>query len=162
MTIRFELNGKPVSVDVKPETRLLELLREHFGLMAAKPSCSIGRCGACTVLADGRPVNACLLMAWQLEGRSIVTAEGLDAIAVAKVVRAALVAENAFQCGYCAPGFTLALTALLSENPEIDEAGLRAGLAGNICRCTGYHSILRGALNAAAELRKAHVTGVAQ
>lgn len=160
MTIRFELNGEPVSVDVKPETRLLELLREHFGLMAAKPSCSIGRCGACTVLADGRPVNACLLMAWQLEGRGIVTAEGLDRVEAAKVVRAALVAENAFQCGYCAPGFTIALTALLTENPDIDEAGLRAGLAGNICRCTGYHSILRGALSAAAELRKAHATGV--
>ena len=160
MTIRFELNGKPVSVDVKPETRLLELLREHFGLMAAKPSCGIGRCGACTVLADGRPLNACLAMAWQLEGRSIVTMEGLHEIEAAKTIRAALVAENAFQCGYCAPGFTIALTALLAETPDIDEAGLRASLAGNICRCTGYHSILRGALSAAAELRKAHATGV--
>jgi aerobic carbon-monoxide dehydrogenase small subunit len=78
------------------------------------------------------------------------------------VVRAALVAENAFQCGYCAPGFTIALTALLMENPHLDEAALRAGLAGNICRCTGYHSILRGALAAAAELRKAHAIGVEQ
>lgn len=160
MTIRFELNGEPVSADVKPETRLLELLREHFGLMAAKPSCSIGRCGACTILADGRPVNSCLVMAWQLEGRSIVTAEGLDRIEAANVVRAALIAENAFQCGYCAPGFTIALTALLMDDPDIDEAGLRAGLAGNICRCTGYHSILRGALSAAAELRKTQATGV--
>jgi carbon-monoxide dehydrogenase small subunit len=160
MTIRFELNGEPVSVDAKPEMRLLELLREHFGLMAAKPSCEIGRCGACTVLADGRPVNACLMMAWQLEGRSIVTAEGLGTIEVANVVRAALVAENAFQCGYCAPGFTIALTALMMDDPHIDEAALLAGLAGNICRCTGYHSILRGALNAAAQLRKTHATGV--
>ena len=160
MTIRFELNGEPVSVDGKPEMRLLELLREHFGLMAAKPSCAIGRCGACTVLVDGRPVNACLMMAWQLEGRSIVTAEGLDRIEVANVVRAALVAENAFQCGYCAPGFTIALTALLMDDPHIDEAALLVGLAGNICRCTGYHSILRGALNAAAQLRKTHTTGV--
>jgi len=160
MKTSFELNGEAVSVDAKPETRLLELLRERFGLMAAKPSCAIGRCGACTVLADGRPLNACLLMAWQLEGRRIVTAEGLDRIVAARVVRAALIAENAFQCGYCAPGFTIALTALLTDDPEIDEAGLRAGLAGNICRCTGYHSILRGALSAAAELRKAHATGV--
>jgi carbon-monoxide dehydrogenase small subunit len=160
MTIRFELNGQPFSVEANPETRLLDLLREHFGLMAAKPSCGIGRCGACTVLADGRPVNACLAMAWQLEGRRIVTAEGLDGVETAMTIRAALVAENAFQCGYCAPGFTIALTALLTENPDIDEAGLRAGLAGNICRCTGYHSILRGALSAAAELRKAHATGV--
>lgn len=160
MTIRFKLNGGPVSVDAKPETRLLELLREQFGLMAAKPSCAIGRCGACTVLADRRPVNACLMMAWQLEGRSIVTAEGLDRIEEANVVRAALVAENAFQCGYCAPGFTIALTVLLMDDPHIDEAGLRAGLAGNLCRCTGYHSILRGALNAAEELRKSHATGV--
>jgi len=160
MILHFELNGEPVSAEAKPETRLLELLREHFGLMAAKPACAIGRCGACTVLADGRPVNACLLMAWQLEGRSIVTAEGLESIEAGKVVRAALVAENAFQCGYCAPGFTIALTALLAENPDVDEAGIRAGLAGNLCRCTGYHSILRGALSAAAELRKAHATGV--
>lgn len=160
MIIRFKLNGETVSVDVKPETRLLELLRDHFDLMAAKPSCGIGRCGACTVLADGKPLNACLAMAWQLEGRNIVSVEGLHHVGAAEIIRAALVAENAFQCGYCAPGFTIALTALLTENPDIDEAGLRAGLAGNICRCTGYHSILRGALSAAAELRKAHATGV--
>jgi carbon-monoxide dehydrogenase small subunit len=159
MNVNFELNGEPVSAEFEPETRLLEILRERFGLMAAKPSCSIGRCGACTVLADGEPVNACLMMAWQLEGRSIVTAEGLDRIAEARIIREALVAENAFQCGYCAPGFTIALTALLVANPETDEAGIRAGLAGNICRCTGYHSILRGALSAAAELRKARATG---
>ena len=160
MNIRFQLNGEPVAIDAKPETRLLELLREHFGLMSAKPSCGIGRCGACSVLSDGKPLNACLAMAWQLEGRSIVTMEGLHNVDTARTIREALVVENAFQCGYCAPGFTIALTALLTENPEIDEAGLRAGLAGNICRCTGYHSILRGALSAAAELRKAHATGV--
>lgn len=160
MNIRFQLNGDPIAIDAKPETRLLELLREHFGLMSAKPSCGIGRCGACTVLADDKPLNACLAMAWQLEGRSIVTMEGLHKVDTARTIREALVAENAFQCGYCAPGFTIALTALLTENPDIDEAGLRAGLAGNICRCTGYHSILRGALSAAAELRKAHATGV--
>jgi carbon-monoxide dehydrogenase small subunit len=104
-------------------------------------------------LFDGLPANACLLMLWQLDGHDIVTPEGLDALPEARTIRAALAAENAFQCGYCAPGFSIALTALLRENPQAGETEIRAALEGNICRCTGYHSIIRGALAAAEALR---------
>jgi carbon-monoxide dehydrogenase small subunit len=106
------------------------------------------------VLSNGRPVNACLVMAWQIGAADIITAEGLDALPEARIVKAALTDENAFQCGYCAPGFVVTLTALLREHatararPRPNEHDIRRALAGNICRCTGYHSILRGALRA--------------
>ena len=100
------------------------------------------------VLSGGRPVNSCLIMAWQLEGGEIVTAEGIDASLEGRVVKAALTAENAFQCGYCAPAFVVTLTALFQEDRVADEARIRRALEGNICRCTGYHSIIRGALRA--------------
>jgi len=147
-TIRFRLNGDWRDVPARPDTRLAELTRDAFGLTAARTACAIGRCGACMVLMDGRPVNACLAMAWQVDGAEIVTAEGLDAVAEAAVVKAALAAENAFQCGYCAPGFVVTLTALLRSRPAADEREIRRALEGNLCRCTGYHSILRGALRA--------------
>lgn len=157
MSTAFRLNGEEVRLDATPDTRLIDLLREQLGHTAAKKACGIGRCGACTVLLDDLPTNACLLMLWQLEGRDIVTPEGLDGEPDAELIRAALAAENAFQCGYCAPGVTMALTALLRVNPQADEAAIRAGLAGNICRCTGYHSIIRGALAAGEALRQARI-----
>lgn len=157
--MRFRLNGTEQACEGPPQRRLLDILREDYGLMAAKPGCGIGRCGACLVLMDGAPVNACLVMAYRLKGAAVVTPEGLDALPEAEAVRAALIAENAFQCGYCAPGFTVALTALLRADPDPDEAALRAGLAGNLCRCTGYASILRGAQAAARRLRGETETG---
>jgi carbon-monoxide dehydrogenase small subunit len=126
----------------------VEILRDEFGLTAARAACDIGRCGACMVLSGGRPVNSCLIMAWQLQGAEIVTAEGIDATVEGRVVKAALIAENGFQCGYCAPGFVVTLTALFRDEPAADESDIRRALEGNICRCTGYHSILRGALRA--------------
>jgi carbon-monoxide dehydrogenase small subunit len=159
MNIDFSLNGEAISLDLEPETRLSEILREKLDQTGTKVACGIGRCGACTVLVDGRPVNACLLMAWQIGGSDVVTVEGLDAIPGAGIIRAALIEENAFQCGYCAPGFSIMLTALLTADPDADEAAIRAGLAGNICRCTGYHSIIRGALRAVENLRAAAAAG---
>ncbi|WP_250958136.1 (2Fe-2S)-binding protein [Rhizobium sp. CG5] len=148
------LNGQHVIVTTSPDQRLTEILRDQRHQTATKLACGIGRCGACTVLMNGKPVNACLVMAWQLDGATIVTAEGLDALPEAIIVRDALAEENAFQCGYCAPGFSVVLTALLIANPDADEADIRAGLEGNLCRCTGYHSIIRGALLAADILRQ--------
>lgn len=147
--VAFRLNGQDRAVDVPADLRLVDMLRDRLDLTAAKKACGIGRCGACSVLMDGRPVNACLLMAWQIDGAVILTPEGLDDLPEAAIVRRALTEENAFQCGYCAPGFTVALTALLRERPHADERAIRAALEGNICRCTGYHSIIRGALAAA-------------
>jgi len=154
LTLHFFLNGAQRHCVAPPERRLTAILRDDFGLTAARSACAIGRCGACMVLWNGRAVNSCLLMAWQLEGGEIVTAEGLDAIPEARVVKAALGQENAFQCGYCAPGFVVTLTALFCEDALAGEPEIRRALAGNICRCTGYHSILRGALHAVALLAK--------
>ena len=107
------------------------------------------------VLVDGKPANACLTMAFQAEGSEIITTEGLEAAEpLAATIRAALAAENAFQCGYCAPGFVISLVALLKDNPDAGEDEIRRGLEGNICRCTGYHSIIRGALSAARMLKE--------
>ncbi len=156
MTVRFRLDGDDVALDCDDDTRLTDILRERMERTETKIACSIGRCGACTVLMDGRAVNACLLMAYQLDGREIVTADGLESHPLGAAIRAGLAEENAFQCGYCAPGFSVALVALLSDNPRADEDAIRAGLEGNICRCTGYHSILRGALNAARRIRGEH------
>jgi aerobic-type carbon monoxide dehydrogenase small subunit (CoxS/CutS family) len=153
-TVRFRLNGTEQSLQAAADTRLIDLLRERFGLMAAKAACRIGRCGSCLVLVDGQAVNSCLLMAWQLDGADIVSPEGLDALPEARAVRAAVVSEVAFQCGYCAPGFTVALTALFRRDPDADEEAIRAALAGNLCRCTGYLSILRGAATARDEIRR--------
>ena len=160
---RYRLNGRDYRHTGEPDRSLLDILREDHGLIAAKPGCGIGRCGACLVLMDDAPVNACLVPAYRLDGADIVSAEGLDALAEGEPVREALIAENAFQCGYCAPGFTVALVALLRASPGADEAAIRAALSGNLCRCTGYSSILRGAREAASRLsaRPAAPTGPA-
>lgn len=151
----FRLNGRDCALPSDRTRSLLDILREDRTLMAAKPACRIGRCGACTVLMDGRPVNACLVMAYRLDGVEILTAECEDPGRTVGIVREALIDENAFQCGYCAPGFVLALSALFARMPEAGEAEIRAALAGNLCRCTGYASILRGAVTARDRLRAA-------
>jgi aerobic-type carbon monoxide dehydrogenase small subunit (CoxS/CutS family) len=156
-TVRFRLNGVEQVLRVPTDVRLIDLIRERFGLMASKTSCRIGRCGSCLVLVDGKAVNSCLLMGWQFDGADIVTSEGLDALPEGRAVRAALMTEVAFQCGYCAPGFTVALTALFRRDPDAQEGAVRAALAGNLCRCTGYLSILRGAATARAALGRQRV-----
>jgi len=161
-SVKFRLNGIDRECSVEPETRLSDILREKLFLTASKVSCGVGRCGACSVLMNGKPVNACLVMAWQLDGAEIVSPEGLDAMPEAEIVRRALTEENAFQCGYCAQGFVTVLTSLLHDDPEVDLAEIRAALEGNICRCTGYHSILRGAQAAAKAVRAERTRASAQ
>ncbi len=155
MPVSFRLNGCDQVIDVVPDMRLSDILREEIGLAASKIGCGIGRCGACTLLMNGQAVNGCLVMAWQLQGAEITSPEGLHDLETATIVMAALTEENAFQCGYCAPGFVMALTALFIANPQPAEPEILTALEGNICRCTGYHSIMRGALNAADRLRAA-------
>ena len=149
--VRFRLNGAPF--EASGEGRLIDAIRDEAGLTGAKIGCEIGRCGACMVWIDGEPANACLIPLWRLESAQVTTPEGLDSDPVAQIVRAALGQENAFQCGYCAPGLVMSLVAALRANPGLDEPGLREALIGHLCRCTGYHSILRGALRAAERLR---------
>ncbi|MDM9649347.1 (2Fe-2S)-binding protein [Rhizobium sp. S163] len=155
MPVSFRLNGRDQVIDVVPDMRLSDILREEIGLAASKIGCGIGRCGACMLLMNGQAVNGCLVMAWQLQGAEITSPEGLHDLETATIVMAALTEENAFQCGYCAPGFVMALTALFIANPQAAEPEILTALEGNICRCTGYHSIIRGALNAADRLRAA-------
>ena len=121
--------------------------------VAVRFACGIGRCGACTVLVDGAPAAACLLQGWQVEGRYITTMRGLDDDPLAAVVRAAMTQANAFQCGYCAPGIIIALVALLRDGRKVSEEDVRTALEGNLCRCTGYASILRGAMLAVEAVR---------
>nr|WP_319250810.1 (2Fe-2S)-binding protein [uncultured Celeribacter sp.] len=144
--IRFTLNGTPAEIGA--DEILLTALRERLGATGTKRGCEIGRCGACTVLRDGVAINACLLMGWQIEGAEITTIEGLKNTPVGKRLIHAMEIENGFQCGYCAPGVMMTLAGLLSAQHHPDDDAIAEALEGNICRCTGYHSILRGAKRA--------------
>lgn len=144
----FTLNGAKTRTQARPDTTLATILRDELCQTGTKLGCAIGRCGACTVLLDGEAVNACLLMAWQIEGRAVTTIEGLREDRRFAPLFDALAEANAFQCGYCAPGVTMALAGLFTRDGNADEEAIRTALEGHICRCTGYHSILRGARHA--------------
>ncbi|XEC93522.1 (2Fe-2S)-binding protein [Paenibacillus tarimensis] len=136
------VNGETVSLSVPPTRRLLSVLRDELQLTGTKRSCEIGRCGACMVLIDGRPVNACLMMAYQCEGASITTIEGVSEGDMHPVQQAFL-EEGGFQCGYCTPGMVITVKALLDSNPSPSRWEIEEALSGNLCRCTGYSGILR-------------------
>lgn len=147
--LHFTLNGAPVCIETRPGRRVLDLLREDFGLAAAKEGCGAGECGACTVLVDGEPKLSCLMLAAQLEGRTVATAEGLGTADAPHPVQAAFAAHGAVQCGYCTPGMTLVAAELLSRNPDPDRETVRQAVSGNLCRCTGYVKIVDAVLAAA-------------
>lgn len=141
--ICFRLNGEAVTISTPPARRLLQILREDRLLAGAKPGCGVGRCGACVVWLDGDPVNACLLMAWQVDGREVTTAEHLVDMPAAEVVRAALAECGAVQCGYCSAGLVMSLTHLHGRDPRPDAAQVRELMSAHLCRCTGYGGIGR-------------------
>jgi aerobic-type carbon monoxide dehydrogenase small subunit (CoxS/CutS family) len=141
VSIRFRLNGKPVSVRAAPAKTLLRLLREDFDLTGAKPGCEAGECGACTVLLDGKPVTSCMVLAAQIEGREVTTVEGLSKGHRLDPLIKELVAEGAVQCGYCIPGFVVAARGLLNEILHPTPEMIRVALSGNVCRCGGYSKI---------------------
>lgn len=145
--MHFVLNGKPTSVDVPGSRRLLDVLREDLGVTGTKEGCGEGECGACSVLIDGEVVNSCLVAVGQIDGCSVVTVEGL-ALPDAKLspLQEAFVERGAAQCGICTPGMLLAAHALLQQNPRPSEDQVRTGLAGNLCRCTGYTKIIDAVL----------------
>lgn len=150
MTIRFEVNGKPVEVDVEPRTTLADCLRHHLHLTGTHVGCEHGVCGACTVLADGAAVRSCLTLAVQADGASIVTIEGLSHDDQLTPLQTAFRKHHALQCGFCTPGMIVTSHALLSEEPDCDAERIREVLSGNICRCTGYVSIVEAVLDARA------------
>ena len=149
MRIELSVNGDLYRREVAPDSTLLDVLRDDFGLTGTKWGCKTGDCGACTVLVDGEPVTSCIQLARQVEGRELTTIEGLDQDGGLNEVQAAFVAMGAAQCGFCTPGMILAVEALLRVNPSPDETEVREALAGNLCRCTGYNKIVDAALEAA-------------
>ncbi|TYC58994.1 (2Fe-2S)-binding protein [Rhodobacterales bacterium] len=153
LSIAFTLNGEAIETTAPAEISLTRILRDVLFRTETKIGCEIGRCGACMVLMNGQAINSCLVMAWQVDGAEIITGAGLEKLPITGIVRQALAEESSFQCGYCAPGFVISLVALLSEEPDATNDDLMTALEGNICRCTGYHSILRGAKLAAARVR---------
>ncbi len=143
MEIRITVNDVQYSLDVAPEERLIDLLRDRLRLTGAKEGCGEGQCGACTVIMDGLAVNACMILAYQARGRSILTIEGLGREGNLDPLQESFVQNGAIQCGYCTPGMILAAKALLMQNPHPTEAEIREGIAGNLCRCTGYVNIVK-------------------
>ena len=135
------VNGEEQNVLADTRDTLLDLLRDRLGLTGTKEGCGNGNCGTCTVLMDGAPVNACLVLALEVPGRAITTIEGLAAGDLHPLQRA-LVQHGGTQCGFCTPGIVLAAKALLDENPRPSEAQIRHAIAGNLCRCTGYGKIV--------------------
>jgi aerobic-type carbon monoxide dehydrogenase small subunit (CoxS/CutS family) len=139
----LRVNGTDFPVEIDPHLSLLKAVRDEIGLTGAKEGCDDSECGACMMLLDGKPVNACSYLALQAEGRDVTTVEGLsDADRLGPLQRAFL-EENGVQCGFCTPGMLVSATALLRSNPDPSEGDVRLALAGNLCRCTGYGDIVR-------------------
>jgi len=151
--IELPVNGLTHKLAVRPNLTLLDVLREDLGLTGTKQGCGIGDCGTCTVLLDGEPVNACLILAVQAAGHEITTIEGVADGNRLHPVQRAFIDHGAVQCGFCTPGMVLVGVALLRDNPDPDADEVREGLAGNLCRCTGYQKIVEAVLDAAAQVR---------
>ena len=152
------VNGRTVDADVPDRTLLVHFLREVAGLTATNVGCDTTSCGACTVLLDGQSVKSCTLLAAQADGRAVQTVEGLangDGPDAMHPVQRAFRAEHGLQCGFCTPGMVMAAVSLLSENSSPTEDEVRSALEGNLCRCTGYHNIVRAVLAAASETQSA-------
>jgi aerobic carbon-monoxide dehydrogenase small subunit len=148
--IALTVNGAPHEADVEPRQLLVYFLREQLGLKGTNVGCDTSSCGACTVLLDGESVKSCNVLAVQADGGEIMTIEGLASGDGLHPVQQAFHEKHALQCGYCTPGFVMATVSLLKENPSPSEEEIRVGLEGNLCRCTGYHNIVR-AVEAAAK-----------
>ena len=153
IAVTAKVNGKSVSYSCDPATSLLECLRDNLLLKGPKIGCLDGNCGACAVILDGRVVNSCLVLGAEAEGREIVTVEGLESWPGFAALRQAFTEEDGLQCGYCTPGIVIAAKALLDRDPDPSPERIRDWLAGNLCRCTGYETIVRAVQSAASALR---------
>jgi len=152
--VTVKVNGKLRTASVPPETTLLQLLRDHFNLTGAKLGCDVGDCGACTVIVDGKPVNACLMLVGQADGRDVLTIEGLATRDQLHPLQKAFEDHASLQCGFCGPGIILSAKALLDEVPNPTVPEIRDALSGNLCRCTGYTKMIEAIQAAARVLRE--------
>ncbi len=150
MKITSTINRKKYELDVNPNLRLLDILRDVIGLTGTKESCGEGECGACTVIMNGKTANSCLVLASQIDGQEIITIEGLKENGEYDVLQTKFVENGAVQCGFCTPGMILSSKVLLMKNPNPSEDEIRRALEGNLCRCTGYVKII-AAVKAAAK-----------
>ncbi len=140
--IALTINGKLHEVAVAPNLTLVDLIRYDLGLTGTKKGCEVGDCGTCTVIMDGKPVNSCLVLAVQADGREVLTIEGVETDEGLHPIQQAFVEKGAIQCGFCSPGMILSATSLLERYPSPDEAQIRTAISGNLCRCTGYQKIV--------------------
>ena len=152
--LRFTLNGEKKSLDIEPGISALELFRDVLDQKGTKEGCGIGECGACTVIVDGQAVNACLMFAAQLDGCDVLTVEGLNRNDSMHPIQQSFAKHHAVQCGFCTPGILMSTHALLAENPRPSREEIVKAVAGNLCRCTGYQSVITGIEDAADRCRK--------
>jgi carbon-monoxide dehydrogenase small subunit len=156
--IEMTINGQPVEALVEPNRTLLQFLREDLGLTGTKHGCGLGDCGACTVILDGQPVNSCLVLAIQANGKEVLTIEGLAENGKLHPIQQAFVDKGAIQCGFCTPGMILSAKALLDANPKPTEEDIRMAISGNLCRCTGYQKIVEAIGEAAEKIQGTEVS----
>lgn len=142
ITVHLTINGASVTADVRPDETLLSLIRGDLGLTGTKESCSVGECGACTVILDGKAVKSCVMLAAQCDGKEVLTIEGLQNDGGLHPLQRCFVDANAVQCGFCTPGFIMTALAYLGEHPNPSREEIRNAICGNICRCTGYEQIV--------------------
>ena len=152
-TVSMTVNGNAVAADVEPDTLLVDYIREHIGLTGTHVGCDTSQCGACCVMLDGDSIKSCTMLAVQAEGAEVTTIEGLAANGDFHPMQQAFHDNHALQCGFCTPGMVISAIDLAAKNPDIDEAGVRRGLEGNLCRCTGYHNIVKAVLAGAQAMK---------
>jgi carbon-monoxide dehydrogenase small subunit len=155
MKVALTVNGAAHELDVPPHTLLVELLRNHLGLTGTHVGCDTSQCGACTVHVDGDSVKSCTMLAQQAHGARITTIEGIGSAEALHPMQAAFRECHGLQCGFCTPGMIMSAIDLVKHSPALDEAAVRHGLEGNICRCTGYHNIVKAVLLAAPQMTEA-------
>jgi len=156
MLVKFRLNGRLVEEQAAPNRTLLDFLRDTLEMTSVKKGCDEGRCGACTVLLNGKPVCSCLMLAVQVRDAEVTTIEGLSRPGELSVVQKAFLEKNGYQCGFCTPGMLLAAKALLDQNPDPSTEDIKEALEGNLCRCTGYEQIIES-VSRAAQMMKTSV-----
>ena len=157
--VRTTVNGRDIALEIESRELLIDVLRDRLELTGAKRSCDSQVCGACTVLLDGQPVSSCCTLAYEADGKSVETIEGLAQDGQLDPIQAAFVEQAAIQCGFCTPGFVLTTKAMLAENPRPTRDEIKSYLGGNLCRCTGYWNILDAAEDAARRLSAAEEAG---